>query len=139
MLPLQIFKLGKIAGLDRKRKYPRRHDLQFLAHGVNLRDFLRREVTNDCAAIGYARNDAFLLKLKKRQTDIAAVRLEAVAEVLLDETLARMASAEHDVFFEARRNPIGNSPLLICWLGTLLRVRRHGWRRAALGHYCFRR
>jgi hypothetical protein len=52
-------------------------------------------------------NDAFLLELEQRKPNVTAVGVEAVAKILLYETLARVAPAEYDVLFQAGRNNVG--------------------------------
>src|SRR5215471_6970540 len=79
VLLLELVEFGELACGGGKRENPYRHDLQLLAHGG--------------AAIGDALNDTLLLELEQRQAYVTAMGVEAVAQILLDQPLARMTPA----------------------------------------------
>src|SRR5262249_47304521 len=63
-------------------------------------------IAHDRAAIGYALDDAFLLKLEQREPYVAAMGIEAVAEILLDQAFARVTPAEHDILLQTGRDDV---------------------------------
>ena len=67
-------------------------------------------------------DDAHLFQLEQRQPDVAAMRIEVRAQVLLDQPLARVPPAEHDVFLELARDQVDDRRLARVRLG---RRRRH--------------
>src|ERR1700692_3889877 len=107
VLALDVLELVDVAAGDGERQNSNGHDLQFFAYGVDLRDFFRREVADHRPAIGNTLNNPLFLQFEKGEADVGAVRVELLAQILFDQALARMASAQHDVFFEARRNALG--------------------------------
>src|SRR5215467_2144493 len=108
MLCLNLDELGKAAYANRKRKDAYSHDFELLANRVDFENLLGREIAHERAAIGNALNDTFLLQFKQGQPNITAMGIEAVAQVLLDEALARVTPTEHDVFFQAGRDHFGD-------------------------------
>ncbi len=58
--------------------------------------------------LGIRSINPFLLELEQSQADVAAMRVEAVAQILFDQTLARMAAAQDDILFEAGGDDIGD-------------------------------
>src|SRR5580700_1168447 len=107
VLALDFIELVDVAARNGEWQNSNRHDLQFLADCVDLRDLLRGEVAHHRAAIGDALNNALFLEFEKSQPDVGTVRVELLAKVLLDEPLTRMASAQHDFFFEPRCDELG--------------------------------
>ena len=93
VLALQGLEPFDVTLRHRKRQDAHRHDLKFFAHAVYLRHLSGAEVTHDGAAIGDALDDPLLLQFEKRQPDVAAMRVEVDAQILLDEAFARMAPA----------------------------------------------
>jgi len=45
--------------------------------------------------------------MNRNEPHVGAVRVELLAEILLDQPLARVAPAEHDVFFQACGDALG--------------------------------
>ena len=122
MLPLQVLQPGDVGGGDRKRDDAHRHHLEFLAHRVDFLDLQRRQPAHHGAAIGDALDQPLLLQLEQRQPHVAAVGVEEVAKVLLDQPLARLAASEHDVFLDAAGNRHRRRDLA-CGRGRLARFR----------------
>ena len=112
VVALDAIELVDIAARNGERQDANRHDFQFLADRVDLPvTSFRREVADDRAAIWDALNDALFLELEEREPDVGAMRVELLAKILLDQPLARVTPAEHDVFFQARRDDARRSPV----------------------------
>jgi len=108
VLSLELSELVEIAFGDGKRKNAHGHHLKFLAHRVDLPHFLRREIAHNGAAVRNTPDDSLLLQFEQSEAYIAAMGVEALAEILLDQVLARMAPAEDNVLFKAPRDDVGN-------------------------------
>src|SRR5229473_2386761 len=92
VLALEFGELVEIGFGDGQRKNAQRHHLELLAHRIDLPHFLRREIAHNGAAVRDAPDDSLLLQFEQREPHIAAMGVEALAEILLDQVLARMAS-----------------------------------------------
>src|SRR6266566_4621493 len=108
VLALEFSELVEVAFGDWERKNAQGHHLKLLAHRIDLPHLLRREIAHDGAAVRYPLDDSLVLQFEQSETHIAAMGVEALAEVLLDQVLARMASAEDNVLFQAPRNDVGD-------------------------------
>src|SRR6266436_1865052 len=108
VLSLELSELVEIAFGDGERKNAHGHHLEFLAHRIDLPHFLRREIAYHGAAVPNTPDDSLLLQFEQGQAHIAAMGVEALAENLLDQVLARMAPAEDNVLFQAPRDDVGN-------------------------------
>src|SRR5216684_2358259 len=97
VLSLEFGELIEIAFGDGERKKADRHDLQLLAHCIDLSHLLRREVANNGATVRNTLDNSLLLELEQSEAHIPPMGLEALAEILLDQALARMAPAENNV------------------------------------------
>src|SRR6478672_1020376 len=98
----------EIAFGDGEGKDAQRHHLELLAHRIDLPDLLRREVAHNGAAVSNTLDNSLLLQFEQRKAHIAAMGVEALAEMLLDQVFARMASAEDNVLFQAPRDDVGD-------------------------------
>ena len=92
--------LDDVGVRHRKRQDAHRHHLEFLAHVVDLADLARLQIAHDRAAVRDPLDDAHLFQFEQREPDVAAMGVEIRAQVLLDQPLARVPAAEHDVFLE---------------------------------------
>ena len=108
VLSLEFGELVEIAFGDGERKNAQRHHLELLAHRVDLPHLLRREIAHNGAAVRNTPDDSLLLQFEQSKAYIAAMGVEALAEILLDQVLARMAPAEDDVLFQAPRDDVGD-------------------------------
>src|SRR4051794_6655036 len=108
VLSLEFSELIEIAFGDRESKNAQRHHLELLAHRVDVPDLLRRQIAHDGAAVRNTLDDSLLLQLEQREAHIAAMGVEALAEMLLDQVLARMAAAEDNLLFQAPRDDLGD-------------------------------
>ena len=61
---LKFVKFSKRTGGNRKRKNACGHDLDFLAHRINIHDILWRKIAHDRAAIRYPMYNSLLLELE---------------------------------------------------------------------------
>jgi len=84
VLALYFIEFVDIAAGNRKSQNSNRHHLQFLAYGVDLRHFFRSKVAHDRTAIRNALDDPFFLKFKECEPYVGTVRIELLAEILLD-------------------------------------------------------
>src|SRR5258705_2377940 len=107
VLALKFSELIEIAFGDGERKNAERHHLEFLAHRIDLPHFLRREIAHNGAAVRNTPDNSLLLQFEESEAHIAAMGVEALAEILLDQVLARMAPAKDDVVFQAPRDDVG--------------------------------
>ena len=57
---------------------------------------------------GMRRIIPFFFEFEKSQPNVGTVRVELLAQILLDQPLTRVAPAEHDFFFQPRGNQFGN-------------------------------
>ena len=89
-----------ILGADRKRDDADRHHLQFFADRIDFLHLLRRQPANHRAAIGDALDQTLFFEFEQRQPHVAAMGLEQVAEILLDQPLPRLTSPQHDVLLD---------------------------------------
>src|SRR5262249_43598775 len=78
-----------------------------------------REIAHDRTAIGNTLNDSFLLKLEQSQPNVAAMRVEAIAEILFDQAFARVTPAKYDILFQAGRDDVRHC------LFAGVQIRRH--------------
>src|SRR5580704_17270047 len=108
VLALDFIELVDVGARHGKWQNSHRHDLQVFAYRVDLHDLLRGEVAHHRAAIWDALTNALFLELEKSQPNVGTVRVELLAKVLLDEPLTRMTPTQHDVFFEPRRDELGD-------------------------------
>ena len=99
MLALDIIELVEITTRNGEWQNSNGHDFHFFADRVDLRHFFRREVAHDRAAIWNSLDDPFFLEFEERKSDVGAMRVELLTEILLDQPLARMAPAKNDVLF----------------------------------------
>src|SRR5260370_26363054 len=108
VLSLEFSELIEIAFGDGERKNAHGHHLELLAHRIDLAHFLRREIAHNGAAVRNTPDDSLLLQFEQSEAHIAAMGVEVLAEILLDQVLARMAPAEDDVLFQAPRDDAGD-------------------------------
>src|SRR6202166_5045846 len=108
VLALDFIELVDVAAGHGKWQNSHRHDLQFFAYRVDLHDLLWGEVAHHRAAIWDALNNALFLELEKSQPNVRSLRVELLAKVLLDEPLSAVTPSQHGVFFEPRRDELGN-------------------------------
>src|SRR5713226_6042095 len=105
--------LIEIAFGDGERENADGHDLQLLAHRIDLPHLLWSEIAHNGAAVRNALDNSLLLQFEQSEAHIAAMGVEALAEILLDQVLARMASAEDDVLFQTPRDYVGDAQLVM--------------------------
>src|SRR5437899_7967207 len=108
VLALEFCELVEVAFGDRQRKNAQGHHLELLAHRIDLPHLLRREIAHNGAAVRNTPDDSLLLQFEQSKAHIAAMGVEALAEMLLDQVLARMASAEDNVLFQAPGDDVGD-------------------------------
>ena len=97
---LYRFEPGDVSVRHWKWQDAYRHDLEFLAHIVDLLNLLRLEIAHDRAAVRDSLDDPHLFQLEQCEPDVAAMGIEVRAQILLDQPLARVPPSEHDVFLE---------------------------------------
>ena len=61
---LKFVKFSKCSGGNRERKNARGHDLDFLAHRINIHDILWRKIAHDRATIRYPMYNSFFFELE---------------------------------------------------------------------------
>ena len=111
MLVLQRLEPDDIRLLHGKWQDAHRHHLKLRAHVVDRRHVLRREIAHDRAAVGDALDDPLLFQFEQREPDVTAMGIEVRAQILLDQPLARVAAAKHDVLLELARDQAGDRRL----------------------------
>src|SRR5256885_692146 len=102
--PLISANIGLLRGFE---VAPRERN-ELVADRIDLPHFLRREIAHNGAAVRNTPDDSLLLQFEQSEAHIAAMGVEALAEILLDQVLARMAPAEDDVLFQAPRDDAGD-------------------------------
>src|ERR1700690_2952130 len=111
VLALDVIELVDIAACDGEGQDSNGHDLKFLAYRVDFCHFVRREVTHNCAAVRNSLDDALFLEFEECEPHIGTVRVELLAEILLDQSLAWVTSTQYDVLFQAGCDDIGDGRL----------------------------
>src|SRR5450755_3014519 len=111
VLALDVIELVDIAAPDGEGQNSNGHDLQFLAYRVDFCHFVRREVTHDRAAVRNSLDDALFFEFEECQPYVGTVRVELLAEILLDQPLARVTPTQYDVLFKAGCDDIGDGRL----------------------------
>src|ERR1039458_9091889 len=90
VLALDVIELVDIAACNGEGQDSNCHDLQFLAYRVDFCHFVRREVAHDRAAVRNSLDDALFLEFEEGEPHVGTVRVELLAEILLDQPLARV-------------------------------------------------
>src|SRR6202142_755661 len=108
VLALNVIELVDIASPDGEGQNSDSHNLQFLAYRVDFCHFVRREVTHNCAAVRNSLDDPLFLEFEECQPHVGTMRVELLAEILLDQSFARVTSTQYDVLFQAGCDDIGD-------------------------------
>ena len=90
-----------ICGGDRERNDTNRHHLQLFPNGVDFPYLAGGQSAHQCTAIGNSPDQALLLEFEQRQSHVAAMGLELVTEILLDQPFARLTPSQDYVLFDA--------------------------------------
>src|SRR5713226_9537793 len=87
VLSLEFSELIEIAFGDGKRENAEGHHLELLAHRIDLPHLLRREIAHNGAAVRNTLDNSLLLQFEQSEAHIAAMGVEALAEILFDQVL----------------------------------------------------
>src|SRR6185312_12833354 len=117
VLPLQFLQTFDILRADRKWNDADRHHFQLFTNRIDFPHLERRQPAHHGAAVGDALDQALFLELEQRESHIAAVGLEQIAQILLDQTLPRLTSPQHDVLLDAPGDEDSRGRLARRWLG----------------------
>src|SRR5258708_6801835 len=86
---------------DRKRDDADRHHFQLFTNRVDFLHLQGRQSANQRAAIGDALHQALLFELEEGQPDVAAMGLEQVTKILLDQAFPRLTPPQYDILLDA--------------------------------------
>src|SRR5665811_1515549 len=78
--------------------------------GAIVRDLTPNELT-EIYAVRNSLDDVLFLEFEEGEPHVGTVRVELLAEILLNQSLARVTPTQHDVLFQARRDDIGDGRL----------------------------
>src|SRR5258708_20057554 len=110
MLTLKILENLETIGANRERQNADRHHLQLLAHRVDLFHVIRGEVPHHGATVRDPLDQSFLLQFEQRQPDVAAMSLEALAQILFHQPFAWIPPAQDDAFLPTVPDPLSLCP-----------------------------